>query len=304
MKTVYFANGIRGRRCLEAMLAAQEEVVAVVGHPGEKAEVLCHAEEAGLATYQPEKVNSPAFVAEMRRLEPDLFVLSGYNRILRPEIIALPALGCINLHGGRLPEYRGCAPINWQIINGETVGGCCVLFVDEGIDTGDIISQAYYDILDTDTSQDIVNKQLELFPAMLLQAMSDIRKGVVKATPQDKTAGCYYTRRYPRDGLIRWDTMGAAYVCNLVRSLADPYPNAFTFYRGKKVRIRKARRLSPSIKGVPGRLPLKRPEGIVVCCGDEAILVTEVALEDSGTPDAPNNMFPIGADFNSVEKGI
>ena len=303
MRTVYFANGVRGLRCLEAMLDAREEVVAVVGHPGEKADVLRRAEAAGLPTYQPEKVNSPSFVQEMGRLEPDLFVLSGYNRILRAEIIGVPRKGCINLHGGKLPEYRGCAPINWQIVNGERTGGCCVLYVDEGIDTGDIISQAYYDILETDTSQDIVEKQLALFPPMLLQAMADLKNGVLKATPQDKMAGCYYTRRYPRDGLIQWHAMTAAHVYNLVRSLADPYPNAFTYHRGTKVRVRRVERIVPPVKGVPGRMPLKRPDGVVICCQDEALLVTEIAFEDDGAPCAPNDAFPIGTDFGLSEKG-
>jgi len=300
MRIIYFGHGVRGLKCLDALMDDGQDIVAVVGHPGRKSDVVKCAEERCVAVYQPEKVNDFAFVDELRKWSAELFVLSGYNRILRSQVIGVPSKACINLHGGKLPEYRGCAPINWQIINGEKIGGCCIIFVDEGIDTGDIISQSYYEISDTDTSQDIVRKQLSLFPDMLKKVVRDFESDTVKANPQNKKEGTYYTRRYPEDGLIQWDILSAGQVCNLVRALVDPYPNAFSFYKDRKVRIRKAFRILPPVKGVPGRLPLKQTEGVVVCCRDEGILVTEAGFDDVGPSFNPRDVFKIGSHFVSL----
>lgn len=299
MKIVYFGNGPRGLKCLETLIEAKENIVAVVGHPGEKSSVVEYAEHVGLPTFQPTNVNNSEFIEKLKRFQGQLFILSGYNQILKPKIINLPEKGCINLHGGKLPEYRGTAPINWQIINGEKIGGCCILYVDEGIDTGPIIVQKSYKISENDTSIDIVKKQLKLFPTMLLEVVKKIKEGTAKAVPQDKEKGCYYTRRYPRDGIINWETMTAQQVYNLVRALVDPYPNAFTFLEGKKVRIRKARRIKPPIKSIPGRLPLKTSDGIIICCKDEGLLVTEVAFEEEKTTYNPKDVFHIGIDFKT-----
>jgi methionyl-tRNA formyltransferase len=297
MKIVYFGNGERGTKCLNALLDRNEDVLAVVGHTGGMSDFLIYAKENNIPVFQPENVNSSEFIHELKGLGADLFVLSGYNRILKSKIIAVPSRGCINLHGGKLPEYRGCAPINWQIINGEKIGGCCIIFVDEGIDTGDIICQKMYEILETDTGTDIVNKQLVLFPGMLKSVIDAFKSGTITIVAQDKEEGAHYTRRYPRDSLIEWGNMNAEYVCNLVRAMSDPYPNAFTTFNGRKVRIRKANRISPPVIGVPGRIPLKLADGIVVCCKDEGVLISEVGLDDDGTSCGPNEIFNIGSDF-------
>jgi len=299
MKIVFFGNGVRGVKCLEALVEAKENVVAVVGHPGEKTEFIRYAVDLGIEIYNPNNVNGAEFYCKMTELKADLFILSGYNQILKPDIINLPSNACINLHGGLLPDYRGCAPINWQIINGENRGGCCILFVDKGIDTGNIITQSYYDISEKENSLDIVNKQLCLFPEMLVKVLKDFKRGCVEGVPQNKNEGCYYTRRYPRDSIIKWETMTAIQVYNLVRALVDPYPNAFTYYRNKKLLIRKANKIIPPIKGIPGRLSLKRQEGIIISCKDESLLITEVAFDEDKIPFNPASIFKIGTDFVS-----
>ena len=275
-------------------------IVAVIGHPGQKSDLLILAEKKNISIFQPDKANSSEFLEIISSLNPDLFILAGYNRILKSKLINLPSIACINLHGGRLPEYRGCAPINWQIINGEKLGGCCILFVDEGIDTGNIIAQSYYEISDSDTSTDIVEKQIPLFQEMLIKVVQDFKKGIIEGIPQNDHDSCYYTRRYPRDGIIKWEYMTAKQIYNLVRALADPYPNAFTFYGNEKLLIRKVDLIKPPIKGIPGRLSLKRENGIIVSCKDESLLITEVAFEGDKTPMNPANIFKIGTDFKSL----
>jgi len=302
MNIVYFGNGPRGLKCLEEIIKAGKNIVGAVGHYNCQSEIVEYAESKGIKIFQPEKVNNPNFIKELKELKPDLFILSGYNKILKKEIINVPKLGCINLHGGKLPDYRGTAPINWQIINGEKEGGCCIVYVDEGIDTGDIIKQEYYLIDINETATDIVEKQLKLFPKMLLSAIDDIEKNQVKSISQDPNEGCYYTRRYPGDGLIDWEKMTAFNIYNLVRALSDPYPNAFTFYNDKKVRIRKTKLMERKIKGMPGRIPFKQKEGVVAIAKDYGLLITEIAIEDDKKTYNPKDMFKIGDNFKINNK--
>ena len=202
MRILFFGNGPRGIRCFEALIEAGYQLCGVVSH-SRKSELYASATDRGISAFGPGKVNERVFVGGVDALRPDLFVLAGYNQILGSKILEMPRLGAINLHGGKLPEYRGVAPVNWQIINGETTGGCCVLFVDEGIDTGDLIQQSYYEIGEDDTAEDIVKKQLVLFPQMLLAAVRQIDAGSINRCPQDRKRGAYYTRRYAKDKSYR-----------------------------------------------------------------------------------------------------
>lgn len=303
MRIVYFGNGPRGVRCLEALRTAGEQIAAVVGHPGPATDVVSWAIAHGLPTLQPDRINDPSTVEALRALGADLFVLSGYSRILKPAVFELPPAGCINLHGGKLPEYRGCAPINWQIINGETVGGCCILYVDAGIDTGDILAQVRYEIGPDDTAADVVDRQLALFPRLLLDVIAQIKNGTARALPQDRSAGCQYLRRHPEDGLVDWSALTARQVHDLVRALFDPYPNAFTYLGARKVRLRRTRLIRPPIRGVPGRVVLGREEGMVVCCRDEALLVVEVGLDDDGAPASPRGVLQRGDRLRAAPEG-
>ncbi len=281
MKILYFGKGIRGIKCLEALVEGgrRDEITGVVTSPGMMDEMAQKAKEMGFKILQPEKVNGEECIKEVSFLKPDIFILAGYSSILKKEILSIPPMGAINLHGGKLPEYKGVAPINWQIINGEARGGCVVLFVDEGIDTGDIIAQELYDITMEDTAATVLEKTLKLFPSMLVNALDEIEKGTVKRHTQDIFKGCYYTRRYPRDGKIVWKEMTAVQVYNLVRSLVKPYPGAFFFHRGKKIIVNRAALLQEDIRGIPGRVSLFRGEGVIVIARDRGILIEEISLD-------------------------
>ena len=269
----------------------------VVSHSRES-ELYASATDRGISAFGPCKVNERVFVGEVGSLSPDLFVLAGYNQILGSKILELPRLGAINLHGGKLPEYRGVAPVNWQIINGETTGGCCVLFVDEGIDTGDLIQQAYYEIGEDDTAQDIVKKQLDLFPQMLLAAVRQIDAGSINRCPQDRKRGAYYIRRYAKDSRIDWRKMSSMQVHNLIRGMRGPsYPPAFCYYRGQKCQVLKSTRLQEDIRGCAGRIALKRGEGMVTIAADRGLLVTEVRFHPFTETQDPRISLHVGENF-------
>ncbi|MGA1196522.1 MAG: methionyl-tRNA formyltransferase [Candidatus Latescibacterota bacterium] len=296
MNMIYFGNGPRGVKCLQALLDANHTIRAVIGQKAQT-DVMVLAQKHGLPTFFPQKINDPAFVDQLRQMNPDLFVLSGYNQILHSEIIQIPRLGALNLHGGKLPDYKGTAPINWQIIRGETKGGCCVLFVDEGIDTGDIVEQAYYDIGPNDTAEDLVKKQLLLFPSMLLNAISALQKGTLKRHKQDPLAGAYFTRRYPKDSHLNWQQLTAQEAHNLIRAMQGAgYPPAFSFYKGEKIELYASRIIQENIQGAPGRIALKRKEGVIVIAKDRGLLLTQIVLKD-GSPQNPRRLLDMGEDL-------
>ena len=284
MNIVYFGNNPRGTTCLEALHRSGFTPSAVVIHHGAPltpGSVHALAKQLGLPVYDPRHVNAPEFLEQVRDLQPDLMILAGYNQILKGDILRIPLKGTINLHGGYLPYYRGGSPINWQIINGETIGGCAILYVDKGIDTGDIITQELYEILPDVTAGEIVEKTLEIFPRLLIDVVKQIENGTVTATRQDPSLGVYYCKRYPQDGQIFWDRMTALQVHNLVRALnGQSLPGAFTFLNEEKIVIVRTRLLDSIIKGIPGRIALKWDEGIVIVAKDHGVLVTEVKIDN------------------------
>lgn len=286
MNIVYFGNNPRGVKCLTVLHAAGFNVAAVVVHHGasdkpEPASVHYLAKQYGLPVFDPKNVNSSEFLIELKKIKPDLMVLSGYNQILKREILAFPPKGTINLHGGYLPKYRGGSPINWQIINGETVGACAIIYVDEGIDTGDILAQETYPIGLDDTAGEITEKTLNIFPRLLIEVVNQIKSGAVKPIKQDLALGSYYCKRYPDDGRIVWDKMTAQDVHNLVRGLNGPsLQGAFTFLRDQEIIIWRTKLCSLSIKGIPGRIALKNEEGVIVLTKDSGVLITEIKLGD------------------------
>jgi methionyl-tRNA formyltransferase len=294
MNIVYFTKGTRGSECLSAILDAGYSVNCVVGVTREeRIDELCN--QSNIPLIFPEKINSPETLKILMSYDPDLFILSGYNKIIKLPVIQLPKLGTINLHGGKLPEYRGAAPINWQIINGETSGGCAIIYVDEGIDTGDIIAQEMYSIKPDDTHASILEKTLRIFPALLLSVLKKIEQGSVQAQKQDPLAGGYFCRRYPRDSQINWREMDDIQVHNLVRGMHGPYPAAFTFSRDIKVEINKSQVLQETISGLPGRVPLKRGKDVVVIAKNRGILIQEISV--NGKKENPGDFFNIGEDL-------
>jgi methionyl-tRNA formyltransferase len=300
MKIVYFSKGIRGVRCLEAILETGADVQAVVGvDPEPELEML--TSPRGIETLYPDRINTTQMVKKLKDFQADLFILSGYNKILRPLIFEIPPLGTINLHGGKLPEYRGAAPINWQIINGESTGGCSIIFVDEGIDTGDIILQERYPITQTDTHASVLEKTLEIFPRLLVKVIDDLKQGKICVEKQDPLEGCYYTRRYPRDSIIDWQGMNDIQIHNLVRGMRGPYPEAFSFRGQEKIEILRTSLLKETITGMPGRIPIKRESAVIALAKNRGLLIEEISVNRVNV--VPADYFRIGDDFSNTRKG-
>ncbi len=291
MEIICFLKGSRGEVCLTEMLRSGHDVVAVVtSGVDEKLQAICS--EHNLPLHNADKPNTPQFAETLKSINADLFILIGFNKILKPIIFEIPPLGTINLHGGRLPQYRGAAPINWQIINGERVGGCCILFVDKGIDTAPIIQQELYEISEEDTHQSVLEKTLQIFPRLLLSVLGDFERSSAQATPQDLNEGSYFARRHPEDSKINWNAMDDLQVHNLVRGMQGPYPHAFTYRAGEKVEIEYTSLLDQEITGISGRVVAKRNNGVIVVCQNRGLLVTEARVNDKLVK--PNDVFKLG----------
>jgi len=305
LRIIYMGNGKRGVMCLKELLDAGKNIVLVVVHPEGYDKhatrwdetVKSTAQSHDLPIFAPEKINTKESIAALREYHPELIILGGYGQIIRRGVLDIPEHGILNLHGGPLPRYRGSSPINWSIINGETRSACTVIFVDKGIDTGDIAAQQEFAIGPDDTALTIQKRTFEIFPKLLLQVVDDIENGTVTRTPQDESQAFYYHKRTPRDGKLDWNSMTARQVHDMVRALTHPYPGTFTFFRGKKLFIWKASLLEQDIRGVPGRVCFRRKGGVIVIAGDRGLLIETVQEEGKEEMNARDYFTKTGVDL-------
>lgn len=287
MKIVYWGKGDRGRACLQALLDRKYDVSMVVtdssqGRPAGTVADL--ANERNLRLFAPTDPNSPDSELALRKEQADLFVLGGYGKILRANIIDLPRIMTINLHGGKLPEYRGSSPMNWSLINGEKTFGISIIRVDSGVDTGPVLMERQFPVGINDTIRDLHNTANRNFPEMLAQVIESIANGSCIPREQDRSSGAYYPMRFPNDGIIFWDQLTAMDVHNRVRALTTPYPCATTYFNGRKVALISTRLCEPPFYGEPGRIYKQTSRGLLVCAGDKCVWVTEAKFVDNGRP--------------------
>jgi len=283
---VIYLNGERGLVTLEAVLAAGHGVTAVVV-PERLAgsEVARRAAKTGAAVEPVAKVNDPAFVESLKARKARLGLIGGYSTIFKKPLIEAPELGTINLHGGRLPEYRGGSPLNWQIINGETVAGVSVIRVDEGIDSGPVLAEATFPIGPDDTIADAHEKANGLFLGLVLTVLKGFDDGTLVERRQDETHARYWRQRKPADGWINWHDMPAGKVRDLVRGITRPYPGAFTDWQGQRVRVFAARFVDDAPAGAPGCVVGHASAQPMVACRDGALAFTDYEVaEVAGAP--------------------
>jgi methionyl-tRNA formyltransferase len=190
---------------------------------------------------------------------------------------------CINLHGGKVPDYRGSSPMNWSLINGEPSFTLSVLRVDPRIDAGEVLSEATFEIGPNTTIRELHEIANRSFPEQLLTTLEQLENGSLRPRPQG-TGGAYYPLRFPEDGLVLWDQLSAEQVHNRIRALTRPYPCAFTFWKRRRVDLIASERIDAEFHGVPGRVYRKTSRGLLVCAQDRCLRVTEAVLVDSGRP--------------------
>ena len=228
--------------------------------------------------YQPEKIKSESSLDYFKRLAPDVVVIIAYGQIIPAALIAIPRLGWINLHGSLLPKYRGAAPINWAIINGEKVTGLTTMQIDAGLDTGPMLLKYQTGIGPDETAPDLYAQLAEAGAPLIAETLKKLHQGEITATPQDNSQATLAPPLKKEDGRIDW-FLPAPKIYNRIRGL-QPWPGAFTTFRGATCRIW-GKPLKPvSAGGMPGIILPTQEDGLLVICGGSTVLhVEQVQIE-------------------------
>ncbi|MHB8066871.1 MAG: methionyl-tRNA formyltransferase [Desulfobaccales bacterium] len=271
---------------LEALLAAGEEVAAVVTQPdkprgrGQKVSPMPVKELAldwHLPVLQPRSLKAPDFMAALRAYEPELMIVVAYGRILTPEVLALPTVGFLNVHASLLPRYRGPAPINWALIRGDRETGVTIQWVKYEVDTGEVFLQERLPILDADNAGSLAAKLADRGAVLLVQSLEMLRRGEAIRQVQDEAGVTFAPRLTPEMRRVNWD-LPANEAANWIRGL-DPRPGSYTLSQGQVLKLFGAR-----VKKNAGRLAAAgtvlglTPQGLEIACSQGSVTVAELQL--------------------------
>lgn len=294
MRVVVLGYQTWGHRTLQALLKSRHEVCLVVTHPtsghvyesiwADSVEALARAE--GIEVFVAKRPTQE-LTDRVAALAPDVMVANNWRTRLPEELFAIPAHGTLNLHDSLLPEFTGFSPVIWSLISGASHTGLTAHLMDAELDTGDILVQRAVEITPESTGTSLVWATLDLVPGVLTEALDQLEFGTAAPVPQDLGKRTFFHKRSERDGLVDW-TWSAADIERFVRALSDPYPNAYTYFRGERLRLIAAHVSECNYGGTPGRVFIEEHGGMVIVAGSEAFrgqspgLVLDVVRTDDG----------------------
>ncbi len=300
MGTPEFAVG-----ALEKIIEAGHEVVLCVTQPdkpkGRGKELAFSpvkecAVKHGIPVFQPEKIKLPESVEELRKYPADVAVVAAFGQIISKEILDMTKYGCINIHASLLPLYRGAAPIQWAILNGEKVAGITIMQLDEGLDTGDILLREAIPLAEDETGDSLHDKLSVLGANLIVEALDKLEKGEIRPIPQPD-GPLFYAKMLTKDmGKIDY-SKDAAQIERWIRGLYS-WPGAYTFYGDKMIKIISARIVENASKGNPGEVTEVTKNEIVIQCGRGSIALLRVIPQ--GKKEMSVHDFLLG---NRVAKG-
>ncbi len=286
MRIVYMGTPDFAVGALRALYEAGHEICAVVTQPDkpkgrgkelQMSPVKQFALEKGIEVFQPVRVKRPEAVEKLASWNADVFVVAAFGQILSQEILDMPKYGCINIHASLLPKYRGAAPIQWSIINGETVTGVTIMQMDAGIDTGDMMFKKEVVIADDDTYASLHDKLEQAGAELIVPALEAVEKGEAVRTPQEDAASCYAPMIDKAMGKIDF-SRPVCEIERLIRGL-NPWPSAYTSYKGKNMKIWEAAPCKETPDGVPGSINRVEKDAVYVNASDGVLKVTQLQLE-------------------------
>lgn len=235
------------------------------------------AEKNGLTVLQPERVRGEDFLEIFRAMAPDMVVVAAFGQILPREILDTPRLGCINVHPSLLPRHRGAAPMNWTLIHGDDLTGVTIMFMDEGVDTGDMLLQETTPVEPEETYDHLHDRLAALGADLLLQTIRQIEAGTAARTPQEAPLATYAPRLKKEDGLIKWQD-NAIQITRLIRGLSAT-PGAYSFLDGKVLKVFMASAEEKSVAEEPGTIGHLTNQGLPVAAGSGYVFLRDVQLE-------------------------
>lgn len=309
MRVVTFGYQTWGHRTLEALLDSRHEVVLAVTHPpsehayeaiwSDSVEDLARANNIPVHLAQrPDR----ALIDRVAQADPDIIVANNWRTWLPRELYDMPPHGTLNLHDSLLPKFTGFSPVIWALISGQSEVGLTAHRMDDGLDTGDIVLQRSVPVGPTSTATELVEATIDLIPEVLTTALDQIADGTAQWTPQRLAERTFFHKRSDIDSRIDW-TWPAADIERLVRAQSDPYPNAYTHFRGQRLRITKASVSRCVYGGTPGRVFIHEGDGMVIVAGPAAHLggnkglVIERVRTDDGVEHAGTEFFPHGGGY-------
>ena len=287
MKLVFMGTPDFAVPCLEELIKAGHEIVGVFTQPdkpvGRKRvmtppPVKVCAKKNGITVYQPDSVRTEECLSLMKELNPDCVVVVAYGKIIPSEMLKLPKLGFVNVHGSLLPKYRGAAPIQWSIIDGEKKTGVTTMQMDDGIDTGDMLEVSETEIGENETAGELFDRLAEMGGKLIVSSLSKLEKGELTPIPQDHEKSNYAKIISKEMALIDFN-MSAENVFNLIRGF-NPWPIAYTIIGDKRLKVFAAEKIG-SVNGKSGEV-VSSDGTLTVAFGDgNGLRFTDVQLEGS-----------------------
>lgn len=286
---------------LQALLDKGHEICAVFtqpdkprgrGHKLAPPPVKELAEKYGLPVFQPVTLRDEGVQEQIRSLCADLAVVVAYGKILPKVVLDMPRLGCINVHGSLLPKYRGAAPIQWAVINGEEVTGVTTMYMGQGVDTGDMLLRRETPIGPDETAGQLFDRLKDMGAQLLVETLDRLEKGELQPTPQNHDEATHAPMLQKEMSLVDW-TRPAAQIQCLIRGL-NPWPCAIATLEGRRLKLLASRVVEGT--GAPGEARCENGE-LLICCGEKALLITELQTPEGKRMSGKNYLLghPLGA---------
>jgi methionyl-tRNA formyltransferase len=286
MRIVFFGSDDFAAICLKELLKSSHAIVGCVTGPDTRqgrglkislSPIKEIALDQNIVCLQPESLKESSVLDQLRAFEADIFVVVAYGRILPQSVLDIPKVFCINVHGSLLPKYRGAAPVNWAIINGDKQTGVTIQKMVFQLDAGDILAQEAISLSETITAEELRIHMAQVGAQLLIKTLDQIVVGKISPRAQDDSQMTYASKLTKELGSIDWKKP-AIEIERLIRGL-KPWPGTFTHYKGKVLKILEASVVSS--QGQPGTVLEVGKQGLVVACGQDALLIKRVHLEAS-----------------------
>ena len=291
MKIVFMGTPDFAAGALEALIAAGHEITAVYTQPdkpkgrGKEVQMTPVKELAlkhDIPVYQPRRIKEAEEVEKLRQIPADIFVVAAFGQIVSQEILDIPKYGCVNIHASLLPKYRGAAPIQWAVIDGEEKTGVTIMQMNAGIDTGDILYTKEYVLEPKETGASLFDKLMVLGAEAIVEALPLLETGKLTPTPQDHTKATHAAKLTKQLGELDFDK-SAVKLERLIRGL-NSWPSAYTYYKGKQLKIWEAEVVGiPEVQNEsgmqPGTVIAVDKQSFTVAAGDGALKITELQIE-------------------------
>ena len=294
LKILFMGTPDFAEMCLRALVENGQNVVGVISQPDKQkgrgmkvqyCDVKRYALEAGLSVYQPETLKDGAIQELLEQLNPDIIVVVAYGKILPEYVLTFPKYGCINVHGSLLPEYRGASPIQRAVIDGKKITGVTTMYMDKGLDTGDMLLTREYEIGENTNTGEAFDDLAKIGAELLLETLDGLEKESIVPMPQDSSKATYAEKILKEECATSFDE-NSQKVHNKIRGLY-PFPGAFCYHNGKVLKLCESRVYKEEVPGgCAGEVVGLSKEGILVKCYEGAVLLTKVKPDGKGEMNA------------------